>query len=83
MVTVYLNVQGVVDPRDGHCLLFNTLVCVSLWGYGWPLEALHQQQPKKDFSFFFGNIFFTTIIIDNNNYPITFHLTLHELYSCK
>ena len=28
----YFNVQGVVDPRDGHCLLYNTLVCVSLWG---------------------------------------------------
>ena len=32
MVIVYFNVQGVVDPRDGHCLLYNTLVCVSLWG---------------------------------------------------
>jgi hypothetical protein len=25
MVIVYFNVQGVVDPRDGHCLLYNTL----------------------------------------------------------
>ena len=81
MAIVCFNVQGVVDPRDGHCLLYNTLVCVGLWGYGLPLGALHPQHPKR-FFFFFGNIFFTTIIIDNNNYPILFHLTLHELYSC-
>jgi hypothetical protein len=35
-VIVYFNVQEVVDPRDGHCLLYNTLyntlICVSLWG---------------------------------------------------
>ena len=24
--------QGVVAPRDGHCLLYDALVCVSLWG---------------------------------------------------
>ena len=35
---------------------------------------------KKIFLF---EIFFSTIIIDNNNYPIIFHLTLHELHSCK
>ena len=32
MVIVYFNVQGAVDARDGHCLLNNTLVCVSLLG---------------------------------------------------
>ena len=26
--------------------------------------------------------FFTTITIDNNDSPIIFHLTIHELYPC-
>jgi hypothetical protein len=39
LVIVYFTVQEVVDPRDGHCLLYNTLyntlICVSLWGALW------------------------------------------------
>ena len=35
MVIVYFNVQGVVDPRDGHCLLYIDL-CESM---GDPIEG--------------------------------------------
>ena len=51
MVIVYVNVQGVVDPGEGHCLLYNILVCVSLWGKGdlWehyiPTNAQHAHSP--------------------------------------
>ena len=48
MVIVYFNVQGVVDSRDGHCLLYNTLVCVS-YGVKGDLWEYHIPSNQKDF----------------------------------
>ena len=54
-----------------------------VWVYGVKGDLWEHYIPNNQKDFSFWNIFFTTIIIDDNNYPIIFHLTLHELYSCK
>jgi hypothetical protein len=47
----------VVDPRDGHCLLYNalynTLICVSLWGWGnlWEHSIPNNQDLQGQFQY--------------------------------
>ena len=63
-----LNVQGVVAPRDGHCLHLITLINIYVWVYGVEVDLWEHSIPKTIYFYSHISIYAISSVQDYEPY---------------